>query len=228
MKILLTGHPYSKMIIPASSWLWKKYSPKSFRIQYLNFGNYDGVIYRGEYIKLADEQVGGKGAWGTYIYNYVKTLRDKYVILGCDDFLINSKIDMKRYRELKSLLGGNTVSARLCDITWYPSKDYNCGSDGIASLRKGAPYSCTGQLTIWDRKALLELLDCGDIWGFESHGSQVMEQRDWGVVASYDPPFKYHTISALSGGDNRIDLGGLNDEDKEYIINNLITEGNVK
>jgi len=228
MKILLTGHPYSKMIIPASSWLWKKYSPASFKVQYLNFGDYDGKIYRGEYVKLADEQVGGKKTWGKYITNYVKKLKDNYVVLGCDDFLINSPINIERFKELKKLMGGNVVAARLCDVTWYPQGMYNCDDRGIVNLKKDADYNCTGQLTIWNRKALLEVLGSGDIWDFESTGSKKMKDKGWDVVASYDPPFKYHTVSALSGSDNNIDLSGLNAKDKKYIITNLITDGKVK
>jgi hypothetical protein len=229
MKIILTGHDYSKLILPTSSWLWKKYAPKEFDIKFLNFGSYDGKLNSGEYVSLAEEQEGGKNAWAKYIYDYVKKLRDKYVILGCDDFLINDKIDMKRYRKLKSLIGDNIKCARLADVTWYPESQYNHDAEGIVNLKDDADYICTGQLTIWDRKALLKLLEFGgDVWEFESGGSKRMKDKKWNVVASYNPPFKYHTISALSGGDNRIDLGGVNDKDREYIIKNLITKGDVK
>ena len=74
------------MILPTSSWLWNKYVPKEFDIKYLNFGDYDGKLFRGEYISLAEEQEGERHAWAKYIYDYVKKLRDKYVIVGCDDF----------------------------------------------------------------------------------------------------------------------------------------------
>lgn len=228
MKIILTGHPYSKSIIPASSWLWKKYGADGFDIKWLNFGKYDGKIYKGEYVELAEEQVGGKKAWGKYITEYVETIKNKYVVLGCDDFLLNQKIDIPRYKELKKMLGGSVVAARLCDITWYPVGQYNCDAMGIVSLKRTADYNCTGQLTIWNRKALLELLGSGDIWDFESSGSKKMKDKKWDVVASYDPPFKYHTVSALTGGDNKLDLGGLNKKDKEYIIKNLKGELNVK
>jgi hypothetical protein len=229
MKILLTGHDYSKMILPTSSWLWNKYVPKEFDIKYLNFGDYDGKLFRGEYISLAEEQEGERHAWAKYIYDYVKKLRDKYVIVGCDDFLINSKVDMKCFRKLKSLLGDNVKCARLSDVKWYPVAQYNHDAEGIVSLKRDADYSCTGQLTIWDRKALLELLEFGgSVWDFESGGSKKMQENDWAVVAAYEEPFKYCTISALSGADNRIDLAGVNDKDREYIINNLITKGDVK
>ena len=228
MKIILTGYPYSKSIIPASSWLWKKYGADGFDVQYLNFGKYDGKIYKGEYVELAEKQIGGTKAWGKYITDYVKTLKNKYVVLGCDDFLLNQKVNIPRYKELKKLLGGSVKAARLCDITWYPQGQYNCDARGIVSLKRTADYLCTGQLTIWDRKALLEVLGSGHIWDFESSGSKKMKTNEWDVVASYDPPFKYSTISALTGSDNKVDLAGLNKEDKQYIIKNLIKDLDVK
>jgi len=219
MKILLTGHEYSKCIIPTSSWLWNKYASKEFDIKFLNFGDYKDQLFRGEFISLAEEQIGGKKAWGKYIYEYVKSLKDEYVILGCDDFLINSEIDFKRYEELKALLGGDVKSARLADVTWYKPSEYNCDANGIVSIKQTSGYLCTGQLTIWDKDVLLQILESGsDIWSFESAGSQKMVHNDWHVVASYIPPFKYHTISALSGGDNKVDLTGLTEEDKISVI----------
>jgi len=228
MKILLVGHDYSKMILPTSSWLWKKYGADGFDIEYLNFGEYEGELYKGKFVSLAEEQVGGKKAWGKYITDYVKKLRCKHVVLGCDDFLLNQKINIPRYKELLKLMGGSVKAARLCDITWYPQGQYNCDDRGMVSLKRKADYNCTGQLTIWNREALLELLGSGDIWDFESSGSKKMKDKEWDVIASYDPPFKYYTISALSGGDNKIDLGGLKESDKKYIIKNLITKGDVK
>lgn len=229
MRLILTGYPYSKLILPSSSWLWKKYSPESFNIEWLNFGSYDGQLFKGKYVELAEKQEGGKGAWSKYVLDYVKSIDDRKVILGCDDFLINSKIDIKRYKELLKLMGDDVKCARLADITWYPPNQYNCDARGIVSLKPTADYLSTGQLTIWDRKALIKVLKAsGDIWSFESRGSQIMQEHHWRVVASFEPPFKYHTLSALSGGDGKIDLAGLTEEDREYIIKNLIKEGNVK
>lgn len=229
MRVCLTGHSGSKLIIPTSSWLWNKYAPQAFRVEFLNFGDYNGELFCGRYIQLAEEQVGGKGAWSEYVYKYIKELRDKYVVLGCDDFLINGKVNSRLYRKMLTMVKDNVVCARLGDATWYKEKDYSLGSDGIMLLKNEAPYSCTGQLTVWNREILLKLLDgAGDVWNFESRGSQMMMRNGWRTIASYDPPFKYHTISALSGADKKIDLGGINKKDKQYIINNLITDGEVK
>lgn len=229
MRVCLVGHKGSHLIIPTSSWLWKKYSPASLQVEYLNFGKYDGKLFRAKYVELAEDQVGGVKKWAKYIYDYVNSITDLRVILGCDDFLLNAPVDIRRYKELLRLMYDGVPSARLGDVSWYPSSQYDADDRGIVRLKDHADYMCTGQLTIWDRKVLLQLLDrASDIWDFESGGSVMMKRNGWGTVASYDPPFKYHTISALSGQDKKIDLTGLNEEDKKYIIDNLITDGEIK
>lgn len=222
MKLILTGHEGSKRILETSSYLLNKYVPKSFDIKFLNYGSYDGKLFTGEFVSLDSEQVGGKGAWSKYVHDYVDGLKDKYVILGVDDHLINSPVDMKVYRKLVKELKDNVVSARLCDVKWY--KDYISLDEEIIKLRKHADYSVTGQYTIWDRKVLLTILkETKDIWDFENGGSACFNSNDWAVVASLNEPFKYDTVSALSGN-SPVNYAGVEKEDLNYITNNLLCD----
>jgi len=221
MKLLLCGYEGSKIILPTSSYLLNKYVPKSFDIYFLNFGAYNGKLFTGEFVSMAGSQAGGKGAWSKYIYEYVSGLKDKYVILGVDDHLINEKVNMDAYRKLYRTLGGNVKSVRLCDCTWYPANQYNTSEDGIMSLKEDADYVVTGQYTLWDRKVLLELLEPErDVWNFESAGSQLYKDKGYRTNASFKPPFKYDTVSALSAGNPKINMNGVKQKDLDFLISN--------
>lgn len=224
MKLLLAGYEASKIILPTSSYLINKYVPKEFDVKFLNYGSYDGKLFTGEFIPLDSKQVGGKASWTRYMREYIEKLDDEYVILGVDDHLINSPVDMDIYNKLKNTLGGYIKSVRLCDCTWYPSCQYNTNNDGIMSLKEDADYVVTGQYTLWERKSLLEILRVDrDVWNFESAGSKEYKDKGYRVNASFIPPFQYDTISALSAGNPKINLNGLKQEDLDYIkINNLL------
>lgn len=219
MKILLAGYEGSKKILPASSWLLNKYllNKKEFDIYWLNYGDYDGKLFIGKYVKLDDRQIDGMGGWSRYLYNYISQLKDKYIIFGLDDFFISNYVNYETYLLLKGMLGGDTVAARLADITWYPPIQINCNDDGICSSKPNSDYLCTAQYTIWDRKKLLEILALDQsAWNFESIGSKYMKDHNYSFVAAYNNPFKYATTSALSGCSD-IRLDGLLEYDKDKL-----------
>lgn len=221
MKIILAGYEGSKKILATSSYLLNKYV-KDFDIKFLNFGPYDGKLFTGEYISLAFEQIGGGDSWSKYIYNYISKLDDRLIILGVDDHLISEPVDMETYNKLKDLVKGDVKSARLCGCDWCPN-DKKIIEDGIITFKQTADYLVTGQYTIWDREALLEILrPVRSVWRFELDGTNEYRGRGWQVIAAVNHPFKYDDTSALSVYRKEVNLNGLNQEDLNYINNNLL------
>lgn len=223
MKILLTGYEGSKRILPISSYLLSKYVPDEFDIKFLNYGEYNGKLYRGEFISLDGTQVGGGKSWSRYVLQYLQTINDKYIILGVDDHLIGQPVNMESYQELLNQMA-DAGCCRLSYCNWYDKSEYDQAGN-MMILKDTAKYRVTGQYTLWDRKKLMEILkQTNDIWDFESRGGSIFNGR---VYAHRNPPFKYDDRSALSGN-NPLNLSGVLQEDidffeQECLINHNLT-----
>lgn len=171
-------------------------------------------------MSLANEQWGGATSWSSYIYDYISQLEDDLVILGVDDHLINSPVNMKVFKRLKELVRGDIKSARLCDSNWYPKEKVDI-ENGIITLKQTADYLVTGQYTIWDREALLKILEPErSVWEFEIEGSSQYQAKKWKTIAAVECPFKYYDVSALRVSRPNIDLTGVKEEDIEYLKTN--------
>lgn len=224
MKLLLTGYEKSKRILPISSYLLSKYVPGEFDIKFLNYGDYNGKLYRGEFVRLDSAQFGGKNSWSKYLHDYIKGLNDKYVILGMDDHLIGHPVNMDSYNELLKSIKDDIKCIRLSDCNFYDREDYDL-SGNIMTLHAGIKYLITGQYALWERNELLRILErTKDVWDFESTGSSIFTGT---VIAHRNPPFKYDDRSALSGG-REVSLNGVCQEDldfleKECLINHNLT-----
>jgi hypothetical protein len=216
-KLLLTGYEGSKRILRISSYLLNKYVPDDFDIKFLNFGTYTRELHGGEFIPLDHTQVGGGKSWSIYVYKYLKSINDKYVILGVDDHLIGQPVNMKSYNKLIEQLDGRVKCCRLSDCSWYDKDKYDL-EDDIIRLHDNAPYLATGQYTLWDRQVLMNILHLtNDIWDFESRGSVYLSSNGYRVCAHRNAPFKYDDRSALSGG-KELNLTGVSQEDIDYFI----------
>lgn len=142
--------------------------------------------------------------WAWYLETFLLTLDDKYVIFSLDDYLIADHINMAEFNLALSAMGGEVVCAKLCECTPEENEE----------------YPVTTQWTIWDRKYLIALLNHPDIrnpWQFEIVGSRVSDKK---VI--HRPCLKYFTNSSISSRWEGIRLDGLNEDDYNYIISNLL------
>lgn len=198
MKIILAGHEESKKILPASSWLLNKYA-KGFDIKFLNYGDYDGELFTGEYIKLDEEQKGGVKSWAKYIKDYLRTLcrtyKDHHIIFALDDFFIN---DTMEDVYLDKQLG-------LCNLSkeWDPNNK---------------EYSCTAQYTIWNIQLLMNILGRVETpWEFELEGSKYLNDNN--EIPLHKPVMSYSGESALSSRHpGKVSVKGLKKDDVEELI----------
>lgn len=192
MKIILSGYEGSKKIIPASSYLFNKYTGW-FDIVYVNYGKYSGKIFIGKYVSLGDTQA-SKDSWSEDIVKYLKKIRDKYVVFGLDDFLINS------------YSFGHLIPMNDC-VNLHTEFDIH-----------NKMYSCTAQLTLWRKELLIKILSLVKTpWEFELEGSKYINQNN--IQVDHVPVFDYCGESALSSRHpNKVSVKGLNKEDIEELI----------
>tara|TARA_R100000005_G_C4988397_1_gene196181 strand:+ start:371 stop:1228 length:858 start_codon:yes stop_codon:yes gene_type:complete len=237
VKIYLTGHPGSKHILPASSFLIDKYIDKSFEVNFLNFGDYDSSeLFTGNYVKLSDQQQGGSNAWGRYLAEYFKSLEDEYVIFSLDDFFLCRKIDMKVYEilfdEMKS--DPDIKCAKLGISPCYRPHEYNIRSVvddvEIFYLKEGVGYSVTTQYCIWRTEALVDILEnSSTAWDFEAYGSGYSNNKGYKVIGSTTVCLPYGESSAVSNRHTgKVSILGLDkDTIEEMISKNMLNESEL-
>lgn len=218
MKVLLAGYEGSKRIIPASSWLINKYLPEDFDVQFLNFGDFKGDLFRGQFVSLNDVQHGGADSWASYLAGYIEKLDDEYVIFGLDDYLLASKLNRRLFDRLLSHMALNGFDcARLCISDFYPEERRVKVDKDLFEIKGGTEYACTTQYCIWRREVLLAILRIiRNPWQFEIEGSMAI---GW-VVCSYKPALTYPDTGSLSPSwGDKIRVQGNDKKDIEWLIN---------
>jgi hypothetical protein len=217
MKVILVGYPGSKKIILASSYLINKYLPKNFDIYFLNFGEYNEKIVRGNYVSLDDEQRGGVSSWSKYICNYLSSLNDEFIVFSLDDYFLSKPLCEDVFEKLLNMMKNNNSigAAKLGFSPSYRTNDYILIDDDTYTLKKGAVCPATTQYNIWDRKYLISILEkISNPWEFE--GIAVLDKD---VIGSLSVPLKYPEPSSLSSRHpGKVNVFGNSIEDIEKCI----------
>ena len=99
MKIFLVGYEKSKKILPASSFLIKKYIPNNFDVYFLNFGT-SVELFHGSFVSLAEVQEGGSSSWSKYLINFLSSLDDEYIIFTLDDYFLSKQLNLNAYNDI--------------------------------------------------------------------------------------------------------------------------------
>lgn len=210
MKIILSGYPRTKEIIPAVTYLLNKYLPNGFEITFLN------------------NEIGVQG-WSTFMRGELSRLSDRLVIVADGDFLINKPMDTRVYELLLSKVKGDVVCARLCYSSFYTPDQYTL--DGEVMTLVNAPYSAVLQYCIWDREFLIDLLShTTDPWNFESYGSEVLNKSGKKVIATKEGALSYFELGALSHEKHldKIRVTGVGEDDIEHLVTNgYLTRDNL-
>lgn len=228
MKLILSGYSGSKQILGASSWLVAKYLGDAFEVFWLNYGVYDGPLFVGEYVSLADQQKSPKD-WAHDIRQYLMTLDDRLIIFALDDYLLSGPLNKSGYRDLVSTMGHGIICARLCQSDFYkPHEHERCGY--LIQLTATAEYSATTQYCIWDRPALIDLL--GRVttpWAFEVEGSKILNKSGKKVIGRLKATLPYNEHSCLSSRwPGKINIkGSLNEDIDELVEKGLLNSDDL-
>lgn len=180
MVIVFMGSSRSDCIIKASKYLSNKYLPWFEKV----------------YLKMDRDLE----YWSVYLQGFLTALKDKYILLGMDDFLIGGYINLDTYKKALNEMGGDVVCVKLCQCTPEEHEE----------------YPVTTQLSIWDREYLIELLDnTNSPWNFERAGSKM-----FGKKSLLRPCIDYNTNSATSFKWEGYRLDGLKEEDINFLKEN--------
>jgi hypothetical protein len=194
MKLILVGYPGSQKIRKASEYLINKYMP-GFEMHWLNYrGDIDG--------------------WSEFVASHLRSINDKHIVFALDDYLLAAPLDQEKFDLLLANMDDDVVCARLCDSSFYTEKEI----EGEL-IRVGYDvYTCTTQYCIWDREALINVLEqVNTPWEFELEGSGFMNRIDYRVIGTEPPALIYNTNSALSNRWEGVDLKCLNEEDTKKV-----------
>jgi hypothetical protein len=207
MKIILPGYEGTKKVLSSVSFLLNKYMP-DFNVFFLNYGEFNGKLYCGQYVNLDTEQVGGARSWMKYVIKYLESIDDDLIIFADGDFFITEPYNQIEYVKL------------LKDME-------KCLVGFMSSGANNKRFSRLASYAIWNREFLLEVLKnkkwggISTIWKFESRGARyvnlINKKRNiiaWREVVSYNP---YSSI-AHRRGPGKVAVGETPREDVEFLI----------
>lgn len=224
MKLLITGYEPNKKVITASSYLVDKYLSGLFDVYWLNYGPFDGKLFCGEYKQLADKQEGMQN-WSRYLKEYLTGLNDKFIILGMDDMLLSSSIDLTQYYDkLLSYItmADNIVCAKLCTSDFHKPEEYEMIDKEVMVLNPNALYSAVGQYALWNREFLIWLLEqTTDPFSFEGEGSKIINASGKKIIGTKKATIPYPDRSSMSRSwPGKIKVVGNPKKDIDYLLEN--------
>lgn len=194
MKLILVGHPGSRVVRKASKYLIDKYMP--------------------DFEQIWLEHKDSVNFWSGYISSYLRTLDDEHIVFTLDDYLLAKPIDMARFEFLLKMMDEDKVCARLCDSSFYKEKTIT----GELIEVGVDDYVCTTQYCIWNREALINVLEQIETpWQFEIEGSNFMNRISYQTIGTVTPALEYNTNSSLSSKWEGVDLRGLSEEDVKEV-----------
>lgn len=167
----------------------------------------DKYLPKSEFDVMYLNHKGGPKEWTKHIATFLSFFNDEYIIFALDDYLV-AGFDEELYRSALKELGGDVVCIKLC-----PSTE-----------QEHLEYPVTTQYSIWNREYLISLLNIPPIdtpWEFEIEGSRHYFKK----TCLHRPCIDYFANSSISGRWGGIKLDGLNKEDSDYIISNLLPVG---
>jgi|TARA_B100000282_G_scaffold296836_1_gene280386 hypothetical protein len=200
------------------------------------------------FVSLAKEQIGGAKKWTRYIYNYLSTVEDEYVIFSLEDFFPTCPPRMDLVSDIIELMKKDSSIGR-ADLTWdsfinvfdknnkvVHRNQYKqlCKIRGtsVLNLPKGAPYRISTQPALWKKEYLLKFLDNDwSPWDFEVLGSMASNSMDEKIIACADSSFVNYPTKWVHKGaasryhEDKINVLGLDvDTIKELVENKLVKE----
>lgn len=222
IKCIFVGSHESVGLLRASSFLHSENFPPWVARVYLNYGgDRTSLLHGGQYVSLAEAQSLGRDGWSRYLSTFLESIDDDLILLTLDDFLFGLSLDesslseaIQRMRAHPNLLG---IKCGLTPLITR-SSDVRPDESGWYRLKFNSPYRLTTQLTLWNRKSLLQFLKwTSSAWNFELKGSKLASLvgaasagRRAVVLCPESPISKYSEYSALSSRwEERVNVFGL-------------------
>jgi len=197
-------------IVKINSYLFDKLWPDAV-VHYLGFSLPEFEFYNKNHFfhSLAETQVDGSAHWSRYIFNFMKKVKDKLVILSLDDYLLCTEPNIEMIDVACGIIEKNYDRVGRFDLTFDSQIEGNYKLIGkIGQYRalvkySGAPYRISTQPAVWNREYLLQFLDNDwSPWEFELNGSHKAktEQLPQQTMAFYDDELAHYPIRTTAKG----------------------------
>ena len=216
-------------VLKICSYLFEKYWPKEQKIVVMGFSPPPFALPENfSFVSLSDKQEGGAKNWTKYIYNYIKTIKDEYVIFSLEDFFPIQEPNFDVLQCLFEKLKKDKEIGR-CDLTWdsfvnifdknnsatkrktykilEKNKDFK-----ILQIPPEAPYRISTQPSIWKKDFLLKFLNNDwSPWDFEVRGSSISGRYSEKIIAVADSSYlNFPTKWIHKGAVSRFHKGKIN------------------
>jgi hypothetical protein len=177
--------------------LFDKYWPKDTEIIVMGFAKPDFAISEKiTFVSLSEKQEGGSSKWTKYLYNYLSTVEDEYLIFSLEDFFPIEAPDLTLINYLYSLMKEEKIIGR-ADLTWdlFANGNFSTVKYGeeysLIKASRNAMYRISTQPAIWKKSYLLTFLNNDwSPWNFEVDGSEKSFNMPEEVIAIGDKTFK--------------------------------------
>tara|TARA_R100001510_G_C7656596_1_gene216786 strand:+ start:5692 stop:6594 length:903 start_codon:yes stop_codon:yes gene_type:complete len=224
-----------------SSFLFDKYWPKETKIDVIGFAKPDFKISKKmNFISISDKQENGAKGWSKYILKYIRSLKDKQIILTLEDFFPTREPNLLLLNKVKDLLQNNEKVGRF-DLTF---DSYSFGNfstvktfNNLTLIKKErySEYRVSTQPSLWNVSFLTRILqNTTSPWDFEVNGSRISNNLDYDVFAFGDKTYKNFPTYWIHKGavsrqyPNKINVLGIDPQTiKEMVDLKLIDEKNL-
>lgn len=198
MKIYCITRPSTSFIIPVQEYLMKKYT--GYTPAFLN----KGETHPDQWCKSVLDQIH-------------KNIKEKYFILGLDDHLPTSRMDMLRMVNAAYIIRNNDIER--FELGYGASNKEGFIETNIPYVvvyGSKTPYSVSTQFSIWKKDAIIRALEevDGSPWDFETKG-----RCKAACFLNGHHAFEWIEEGAISRKkEGKINLNGLPKEDEEYLV----------
>jgi hypothetical protein len=135
-------------------------------------------------------------AWGEALRQHLCALPSKYVLLTLEDFILRGPVDTQAVLDALEFL--KHLDGRMVRLVSRPGPTAPLhGTAMYGQLEVGSPYRVSAQSAIWNREALLELVESRDTpWEFETGASLRASKYATGFYCVFSDilPYGHHAV----------------------------------
>jgi len=204
IKLYISTSDRTSHILPQFAWLLERYAPEIQCVKILGYSVFPKLSYKYDCISIADKQY-NLTEWSRNLYNYFKSVNEKYILFGLEDFLLRSPID---HEMLKKALNMMESDKRIGRFELGEGHGFHTGDEVIVERIEngyiykygpGSDYKINTQFSIWRREYLLKYLNHDRTPAqFEVMGSKEAVSDGFDVMTVYGRPAFDYVHSGIS------------------------------
>jgi len=221
-KFYVSTYPDTYWLIPVYIHQFNKYIPNA-ECTIMCYEYPDFKIHLTDNVKIISITDGktdpGISNWASSIRKYFETIKDKYIILSLDDYIILDHLDAKTFSADMDFVINNDIKRYALggkSKKYYEFEEWN----GFLRFTKNSPYRISAQVSVWNREYLMRYLrDDWTPWDFEIKGATESRKDDAILVYKMNPVLLYQEQGFVSRRYKAdLNVEGIKKEDLQYHI----------